>query len=168
MCMHQAQPRILAFRQDFFMEDKLEAIIFIGIQASGKSTFYKQRFFNSHVRISLDLLNTRNKQNIFLETCFSTHSRFVVDNTNPTRREREIIITKAKENKYRVIGYYFNSSVEDALHRNNQRTGKEKIPKLGILGCYKRLELPQYAEGYDELYDVKVDRNEFIINILNE
>ena len=34
----------------------MEAIIFTGIQATGKSTFYKQNFFNSHVRISLDLL----------------------------------------------------------------------------------------------------------------
>ncbi|MCB9352743.1 MAG: ATP-binding protein, partial [Lewinellaceae bacterium] len=32
----------------------MEGILFIGIQASGKSTFYKERFFNSHLRISLD------------------------------------------------------------------------------------------------------------------
>ncbi|MEL6944740.1 MAG: ATP-binding protein, partial [Bacteroidota bacterium] len=36
----------------------MQAILFIGIQASGKSTFYKERFFNTHVRISMDLLNT--------------------------------------------------------------------------------------------------------------
>lgn len=35
----------------------MEGILFIGIQASGKSTFYKERFFNSHLRISLDLLH---------------------------------------------------------------------------------------------------------------
>jgi len=48
----------------------MEGIIFIGIQASGKSTFYKERFFNTHVRISLDLLNTRNKENHFFDKCF--------------------------------------------------------------------------------------------------
>jgi len=26
----------------------MEAIIFIGIQATGKSTFFQQRFFNTH------------------------------------------------------------------------------------------------------------------------
>ncbi|MBN1315005.1 MAG: hypothetical protein JXA42_06040 [Anaerolineales bacterium] len=38
----------------------MQAVIFIGIQATGKSTFFKERFFNTHVRISLDLLKTRN------------------------------------------------------------------------------------------------------------
>ena len=37
----------------------MEAIIFVGLPGSGKSSFYKERFFNSHVRISLDLLKTR-------------------------------------------------------------------------------------------------------------
>ena len=67
----------------------MQAIIFIGIQATGKSTFYKTNFFNSHIRLSMDLLNTRNKENRFLETCFHTQARFVVDNTNPTSEERK-------------------------------------------------------------------------------
>ena len=33
----------------------MEAVIFIGIQASGKSTFFKERFFNTHVRINLEM-----------------------------------------------------------------------------------------------------------------
>jgi len=40
----------------------MQIIIFIGIPASGKSSFYKELFFNSHIRISMDLLNTRNKE----------------------------------------------------------------------------------------------------------
>ncbi len=40
----------------------MEMIIFTGIPASGKSSFYKELFFNSHLRISMDLLNTRNKE----------------------------------------------------------------------------------------------------------
>ncbi|MFN8578481.1 MAG: hypothetical protein U0354_16755 [Candidatus Sericytochromatia bacterium] len=39
----------------------MEAIVFIGAQGSGKSTFYKDKFFNTHMRISLDLLNTSEK-----------------------------------------------------------------------------------------------------------
>ncbi len=31
----------------------MEAVIFIGIQAIGKSSFYKRRFFRMHVRINL-------------------------------------------------------------------------------------------------------------------
>ncbi len=31
----------------------MEAIIFVGIPASGKSTFYLQRFFETHIRVKL-------------------------------------------------------------------------------------------------------------------
>jgi predicted kinase len=144
----------------------LEAVIFIGIQASGKSTFYKQRFFNSHVCISLDLLNTRNKQRIFMETCFSTQSRFVVDNTHPSKSEREVIIQKAKAQRYKIVGYFFDSPINDALARNEQREGKEKIPIPGILSCYKKLEPPAYAEGFDKLYQVKIMEGKFIVETL--
>ncbi|UII29679.1 ATP-binding protein [Fulvivirga ulvae] len=141
----------------------MQAIIFIGIQGTGKSSFYFKQFFNSHIRISMDLLNTRNKENIFLETCFLSQSRFVVDNTNPTMSDRALYINKAKENKYEVIGYYFNSSLEEALNRNSQRQGKEKVPEIGIKGCYRKLEIPSYQEGFDKLYYVKLDDNQFII-----
>jgi predicted kinase len=100
----------------------VEAIIFIGIQGSGKSTFYKENFFNSHIRISLDLLNTRNKQRRFLQTCLDTQSRFVVDNTNPEKEEREKLIALVKERKYKVVGYYFHTTVAEAITRNNQRS----------------------------------------------
>jgi len=39
----------------------MEAIIFIGIQATGKSTFYKDNFFKTHIRINLDMLKTRKR-----------------------------------------------------------------------------------------------------------
>ncbi len=39
----------------------MEAVMFSGIQATGKSTFFQQRFFNTHVRINLDMLKTRNR-----------------------------------------------------------------------------------------------------------
>lgn len=32
----------------------MEAVIFVGIQASGKTSFYLERFFETHVRISRD------------------------------------------------------------------------------------------------------------------
>jgi hypothetical protein len=37
----------------------MQLVLFCGIQATGKSTFYQQRFFHSHVRRSLDLLRPR-------------------------------------------------------------------------------------------------------------
>ena len=139
----------------------MQVIIFIGIQATGKSTFYKANFFNSHVRISMDLLNTRNKENQFLETCFLTQSKFVVDNTNPTLAERRKYIELAKKNKYEIVGYYFSSSLNEAIERNNLRVGKDKISEIGIRGCYAKLELPTKVEGFDKLYFVKTYKEGF-------
>jgi len=141
----------------------MEAIIFCGIQATGKTTFFKEQFFKTHMRISLDQLNTRNKELRFIETCILTSHPFVIDNTNPSPEERAKYIAIAKSNKFKVIGYYFQSKVADALLRNNQRSGKEKVPEVGIKGTYKRLSLPSMDEGFDELYYVTAENNIFTV-----
>src|ERR1700732_3621890 len=61
----------------------MEAIIFIGIQGAGKSTFYRERFFDTHVRINLDMLRTRKREEQLLAACLDAGQSFVVDNTNP-------------------------------------------------------------------------------------
>jgi predicted kinase len=141
----------------------MEAVIFCGIQATGKTSFYMERLFKTHLRISLDQLNTRNKELRFIETCISTFQPFVIDNTNPSKEERYKYIKVAKDNKFRVIGYYFSSKLSDALERNSKRTGKERVPDIGIKGTFKKLEIPNIDEGFDELYYVIIDNDTFII-----
>jgi predicted kinase len=141
----------------------METVIFCGIQATGKTTFFKEKFFKTHIRISLDQLNTRNKEQKFIETCLLTQQAFVVDNTNPTKEDRAKYITAAKENKFRVVGYYFQSKLAEAFIRNGQRTGKENIPEIGIKGTFSRLEKPSREEGFDELYYVELENNTFTI-----
>src|SRR5687768_14107448 len=103
----------------------MQLILFIGIPGCGKSTFYKERFSNSHMRLSLDLFNTRNKEERFLDLAFSLQQRMVIDNTNILKDERKQYITRAKENRYEVIGYYFDSILPDCIGRNENRIGKE-------------------------------------------
>jgi predicted kinase len=141
----------------------MEAILFIGLQASGKSTFYQQQFFNSHIRINLDMLNTRNREQRLLDFCLTTQQPFVVDNTNPTREERQRYIVAAKRARFRTIGYYFQSKIEDCKLRNQRRTGRECIPLTGMLGTYAKMELPAKSEGFEELYYVCITENGFSI-----
>jgi len=56
--------------------------------------------------------------------------------------------------KYEVIGYYFESKMQAAITRNDQRTAKQRIPVKGVLSTYQRLQLPSYKEGFNKLYYV--------------
>lgn len=135
----------------------MEAIIFIGLQGSGKSTFFKERFFHTHVRINLDMLKTRNRERRLLQMCLETNQPFVVDNTNPTRAEREVYIQAAMAAGFRVVGYYLQSRVEDCKRRNGQRPAEQQVPLQGILGTAGRMELPTAEEGFDARYYVRID-----------
>jgi len=135
----------------------VEAVIFIGLQGAGKSTFYKERYFDTHLRINLDMLNTRHRERRLLQACVETSQAFVVDNTNPTRAERAIYIQGAKEAGFRIIGYYFQSKVEECKRRNEQRPDDRQVPLRGILGTAGRMERPALDEGFDELHYVRID-----------
>src|SRR5262245_52096367 len=142
----------------------MEAVIFIGIQGAGKSTFFQQRFFATHVRINLDMLKTRNRERILLAACLDAKQPFVIDNTNVTRNARAGYISQAKAAGFSVTGYYFKSVLQDALERNRQRSGKELIPEKGIIGAYRKLELPSFDEGFDRLFYVEIgDGGAFIV-----
>lgn len=135
----------------------MEAIIFVGLPASGKSTFYKERFFDTHVRINLDMLRTRHREHLLLHTCIEMKQRFVVDNTNPTPVHRAGYIAQAKAAGFAVVGYYFDSSVSECIARNNMRVGAARIPVVGIYATAKKLQVPALSEGFDVLYYVRID-----------
>jgi len=142
----------------------MEAVLFVGIQGAGKSTFYQQRFFDTHVRINMDMLKTRYREQVFLHACILARQPFVVDNTNVLAAERERYIAPAKEAGFRIVGYYFPVPVRHAIGRNQKREGKKKIPVQGILGTQKKLQAPRREEGFDQLYWVTVtETNEFVV-----
>ncbi len=132
------------------------ALIFIGIPASGKSSFYYERFFHTHINISLDILKTRDREMQMFQSCLDAKKSFVIDNTNPMASDRKRYINPAKAAGFNVIGYYFVSNVQDALARNRKREGGKRIPDNGILKIAKQLELPSLSEGFDEIWSVKI------------
>ena len=144
----------------------MEAVLFIGIQGSGKTAFYAERFLKTHLRISLDLLKTGNKEWQFYRLCLETGQKLLIDNTNPTIVSRAAYIAAAKTKNFRIIGYYFNSTLTDAIERNKRRIGKELVKEVGIRATYKKFQMPALAEGFDELYEVTISDNKFCITEL--
>jgi predicted kinase len=134
----------------------MQMILFTGIPGSGKSTFYKEYFFHTHLRVNLDMLRTRNRENRLLNFCFQTSMPLVVDNTNVTIADRKKYIDLAREYRYTVTGYYFEASLQSCLERNTGRSGRQQVPERGILAKYKALQIPLLEEGYADLYYVKL------------
>lgn len=134
-----------------------EAVLLIGLQGSGKSTFYRERFFATHVRINLDMLRTRHRETLLIDACLAGDTPFVVDNTNPTIAARARYLTRAHAAGFRCTGYYFDVPLALCLARNAARPPGERVPPVGLYGTRKHLQLPTLAEGFDMLYRVSID-----------
>jgi len=135
-------------------EGRPEAVIFTGVQAAGKSTFYRERFFETHIRINMDMLKTRRRETLLLEACLAARQPFVVDNTNVLAAERARYIAPARAAGFTVTGYLFRATTRELIARNRGRGDKPPIPVPGLLGTYKRLEEPRWSEGFDALFVV--------------
>lgn len=132
-------------------------IIIIGIQGSGKSTFYHKYLSDSYVRVNLDTLKTRHQENLLISECIRNEKSFAIDNTNPTRADRQRYIPLAQYAGYKIVGYFMESKLQPCIERNNQRTGTARIPATAIAATSNKLQIPTYEEGFDELYFVKND-----------
>ena len=141
----------------------MEMVLFCGIQATGKSSFYAAEFSRTHVRISLDMLKTRHREELLVQACIAGKQAFVVDNTNVTVSERARYIERARAAGFRVVGYFFASRIAEALGRNAGREGDARVPDRGVRGTFARLELPALVEGFHALHFVRIAEGKFIV-----
>lgn len=134
----------------------MELVIFIGMQACGKSSFYKERFFDTHVRVNLDMLKTRHREKVLFDACLAAKQPAVIDNTSPTPQDRQRYIGPARAAGFRVVGYCFESDLDACRIRNDQRPADKVIPLPGLVRTHAKLTKPTLAEGFDQLYYVRI------------
>lgn len=136
----------------------VECVVFVGLPASGKSTFYQERFAGTHIHISKDRLpksaNKSVRQARDLRAALGAGRSVVIDNTNPAVADRAEIIRLARELGARVIGYYFAATARECVGRNRGREGPARVPPVAIFTAAKRLVVPAKEEGFDELWRV--------------
>jgi predicted kinase len=148
----------------------MEMIILIGLQASGKSTFYRTHFAATHEHVSKDLLresknkNKKQKQAELIERAFQEQRSVVVDNTNATILDRLPLIDLGRRYGAKIIGYYFQPDVLSSRKRNIQRTGKAQVPDVAIFITAHKFTPPSYAEGFDTLYYVRIAEDSTVEN----
>ena len=138
----------------------VELVIFVGLQASGKSTFFRERFAATHEHVSKDLMpnnrNRKRRQAQLIGAALREGFSVVVDNTNVTVEDRLALVELGREFGARIVCYYFESTVRECVGRNRRRAGGEKVPDVAIFATAKRLVPPSYSEGFDGLFRVRI------------
>jgi predicted kinase len=138
----------------------MNLILFVGLQASGKSTFYRTCFGLTHVLVSKDRLHNNRRpgrrQLQLVEQALASGRSVVVDNTNPTAEDRRPLIDLGRSFGALVAGYYFESAIDDNLRRNQARTGRARVPDVALYATLKRLRTPTSGEGFDQLWRVRL------------
>lgn len=132
----------------------MEALILCGLPGAGKSTFCRERLWDTHIRLNLDMLRTRHRERLLLHALIEAKQRFVVDNTNPTPEDRARYILPAQSAGFRIVAHYFEVSFDTALVRNAKRQGKARIPDKALGAIRKILVPPSWGEGFDAIFHV--------------
>lgn len=151
------------------MKTGLELVIFTGLQAAGKTSFYRERFSATHAHVSKDLWpNARKKedrQRRLIGEYLQAGRSVVVDNTNPTVVDRQPLIVIGRDLGARVVSYGFVVTVDDALYRNACREGRARVVDVGIYAVAKRLVFPTEVEGFDQLFEVRLVDGQFVVTV---
>jgi len=137
-----------------------ECVILVGLPGAGKST-YARRVYPAHVYVSKDAFppSARDKQarqDAAIRAALAGGQSVLVDNTNVTRADRAAIAAIAREFGARIVAVYVEATPREAIARNEQRSGRAKVPKVAIFTSAKRLVPPALDEGFDEIVTVRV------------
>lgn len=151
-----------------------ELAVLVGLQASGKTTFCHQWFGEPHVLVSKDRFprSARHKQARqmrLVEEALAAGRSVAVDNTNPSPEEWAPLVAAGRAHGARVVAYWFPPDLAGTLRRNAGRTGRERVPDVGVHATWRRLRRPGPADGFDAVYEVRFDgRGGFVVRVAEE
>ena len=150
-------------------------VLMVGIPGSGKTTHARGEL-SRHVLVSLDIIR-RDRQEMHRlagryveevvpqDPSLSTPKRaeyvlasdalragrdVVIDDTNVTRKRREVHIRLGKKHGARIRAVFF-INYGHAMKRNRRRTGRELVPEDVMRRFLVELRPPSVNEGIDEI-----------------
>ena len=129
----------------------MEAVILCGVQGSGKTTLYRDRFLETHVRVSMDLLRTRAREAAFLKLCLETQAcrSWSTTRTRPSPSGRATSRPLAR----RGSRSWPTSSRSTTRSRRRSNAARARVvPASALRDVARRLVRPAPEEGIDELW----------------
>ncbi|MFJ7147169.1 AAA family ATPase [Streptomyces sp. NPDC100445] len=139
-----------------------DVAVLVGLQASGKSTFYTRCLCDRYRLVSKDLFprgarNKQRRQMLLVAEHLAAGRAVAVDNTNPSPEEWAPLVELAHAHGATATAYWFPPDVTGSLRRNAAREGRDRVPDVGVLATLKRLRRPSPADGFDTVHEVRFD-----------
>ncbi|MFI8307796.1 AAA family ATPase [Streptomyces sp. NPDC085927] len=139
-----------------------DVAVFVGLQASGKSTFFDQRLSGRYTLVSKDLFprgarNKQRRQMRLVDEHLAAGRPVAVDNTNPSPREWTPLVELAHAHGATATAYWFPPDVSGSLRRNAAREGRARVPDIGVLATLGQLRKPSTEAGFDAVHEVRFD-----------
>jgi predicted kinase len=140
----------------------LDVAVLVGLQASGKSTFYRRCLSGRYALVSKDLFprGARNKQQRQMRQvaeALAAGRPVAVDNTNPSPEEWTPLVEAARAHGATATAYWFPPDLTGSLRRNAAREGRDRVPDVGVLATLRRLREPSPDDGFDAVLEVRFD-----------
>ena len=130
-------------------------VIFMGPHRSGKTYYFNWHYAGKFIHIHSDGGQNKSEEQKLIQECLDKGVDFVIDNTNETKAGRAVYIQSAKAAGYRIIGYLFSTQISDHYEPFDRNYRPEQLFAKIMPADFSRIELPDYTEGFDELYTVE-------------
>ena len=132
-----------------------ELVVVVGLQGSGKTTWVAEHLGGSHVVVSKDHWpNARHRearQRRVVAELLADGASVVVDNTDPSPAERAVLVELAAAAGVPARAVFLDVPLETCRRRNEARSGRARVPDVGVFSTAARLVPPTTAEGFTDV-----------------